>query len=84
MAAAALAALSSAPIHAAPLQDQAFGRWRIADRCMRGAIEKVPDHDAASLAKRDQLVDECFKANRLPPRNGLAPADPPKDPAKPD
>ena len=76
--------LAAAPAWGAvSLQDQAFGRWKIQDKCIADSIKLHPDRDEASLKERDTYVDDCLKTHGLPPREHLAPPDPPAEPKQP-
>ncbi|GGF48358.1 hypothetical protein GCM10011611_63490 [Aliidongia dinghuensis] len=65
------------PARAAEPVDPVMRRWKQSDQCIADATKQVPDHNEAALRKRDALVDQCFKAHGLPPRAGIAPAEPP-------
>ncbi|HVJ52050.1 MAG TPA: hypothetical protein VM689_06290 [Aliidongia sp.] len=58
------------------VQGQAFGRWRIQDKCVADATLKFPDRDLVSLQKRDGAVDQCLAAAGMPPRAHVAPTSP--------
>jgi hypothetical protein len=64
------------PALAANPDAQANKRWKQADACVADATKKVPDHNEAALRKRDQLVNDCMVAHKLPPLTDLAPASP--------
>ena len=61
------------------LQGQAFGRWRVQDKCVADATKAFPDRDLASLQKRDGAVDQCLAKAGQPPRQHIAPSSPQAD-----
>lgn len=56
---------------AATSQQQAFGRWKLQDKCVQTANKAHPDHTPASLLMRDQAVQKCLEASGQPPRDPL-------------
>jgi hypothetical protein len=52
---------------------QMMRNWTVADRCAALAHKQFPDNNAQSLAKRDQLLQECLAGSGLAPRAPQAP-----------
>jgi hypothetical protein len=52
---------------------QMMKNWAQSDRCVAAATKQFPDYTTASLAKRDQAVQQCLSNSILPPRAPLAP-----------
>jgi len=52
---------------------QMMRNWQAADRCAAAAHKAYPDNNAQSLAKRDQVLQECLGGSVLPPRAPQAP-----------
>jgi citrate lyase beta subunit len=75
--------LVSAPALAAGPGDAAMRRWKVQDTCVADATKKEPDHTAAALHRRDDLVNTCLKAHGMPPIDGVAPPSPDTPPAAP-
>jgi hypothetical protein len=67
----------AAPALAAGPGDASMKRWKVQDSCIADATKKEPDHTAAALHRRDDLVNTCMKAHGLPPIDGVAPSNPP-------
>ncbi len=57
--------------HAATSQQQAFGRWKLQDKCVQAANKAYPDHTPAALLMRDRSVEKCLEAAGQPPRDPL-------------
>lgn len=55
------------------LDSRSLEIWRQGDACVADSIKQFPDHDLASLQKRDRSVDACLAAGDLPPRAHLVP-----------
>ncbi len=74
--AAALLVAAAAPAQAATqqyLDSRSLDIWRQEDACVAASVKQFPDHDLASLQKRDGSVDACLAAQDLPPRAHLVP-----------
>jgi hypothetical protein len=69
----ALATATPALAQTNTLQGRNFARWRAVDKCVSDATKAFPDHDLASLQKRDGQTDQCLADQKLPPRTHLAP-----------
>ncbi len=52
---------------------QMMRNWAAEDRCTAAAHKAFPDNNAQSLAKRDQVLQECLAGSVLPPRAPQAP-----------
>jgi hypothetical protein len=46
----------------------AIQRWKGMDNCARQAQAAFPDFSPDSNAKREAKLDQCLRANNLPPR----------------
>jgi hypothetical protein len=46
----------------------AMQRWKGMDNCARQAQTAFPDFSPDSNAKREAKLDQCLRANNLPPR----------------
>lgn len=69
-------ALGIGTVQAAPQQYlglRSVDIWNEEDACVAKSIKLFPDHDLASLQKRDRAVDACLAAKDLPPRAHLVP-----------
>jgi hypothetical protein len=52
---------------------QMMRNWAQADRCSARARKQFPDNTADSLAKRDQVLQQCLSDSVLAPRTPQAP-----------
>ena len=52
---------------------QMMRNWAQADRCSAQAHKQFPDNNAQSLAKRDQVMQQCLADSVLAPRQPQAP-----------
>jgi len=52
---------------------QMMNNWAQADRCAAKAHQQFPDNNAQSLAKRDQVLQQCLADSGLAPRAPQAP-----------
>lgn len=55
------------------LDSRSLDIWKQEDACIADSVKQFPDHDLASLQKRDRSVDACLAAQDLPPRAHLVP-----------
>jgi hypothetical protein len=46
----------------------AMQRWKMMDNCSKQAQTAFPDFSPAANAKREARLDDCLRANNLPPR----------------
>ena len=52
---------------------QVLKNWKAGDNCAKQAQAAFPDFTAEANAKRDAKLKECLEANRLAPREPMAP-----------
>ncbi len=55
----------------------AIARWKTMDTCAKQAQAAFPDFTPDTNAKREAKLKACLNANNLPPREPLAPPQPP-------
>jgi hypothetical protein len=54
----------------------AIAHWKTMDICAKQAQAAFPDFTPDSNAKREAKLEDCLRANNLPPRAPLAPPQP--------